>query len=327
VIDLITRRIRVAMIATAVVLPANTEAQRPSAPIIGILDSSAATPAKLTAFYEGLKIGGFVQNQNLTVQYYSAEGDYARLQGLAANLVGRQVSLISALGAPAALAAKGATTTVPIVVAVGPDPVSLGLVASLNHPGANLTGATSVASDREQKRLELLHQVIPSASDFGVLVNPQNSIADAQIQSAVLAARAVGVQIKIVRASYGHDFGSAFTELAQAQASGLVVEDDDFFLSASAALGSLAARYRIPAIFEGTAFTAAGGLMSYGSRLTELYHQAGVWSGLVLKGAAPAELGMYQSQGIDLVVNLRSAKSLGIDVPRGIVDRANALVK
>jgi putative ABC transport system substrate-binding protein len=322
----ITRRMCIATIGGAV-LPVNAYAQRPATPTIGILDSSAATATKLTAFYEGLKIEGFVRNQNLTVQYYSAEGDYPRLAGLATDLVTRQVSLISALGAPAALAAKRATPRVPIVIAVGPDPVSLGLVDSLNHPGGNLTGVTSVAIGREQKRLELLHEALPTAPGFGVLVNPQNSNADAQIHDALAAAQAIGLQIKLVRASSSRDFGSAFTELAQAQASGLVVADDDFFLSASPALGSLAARYRIPAIFEGAAFTAAGGLMSYGSRLTELYHQAGVWSALVLNGSAPAELGMYQSKGIDLVVNLRSAKSLGIDLPQGIIERANALIK
>ena len=322
----ITRRICIASIGAAA-LSAHAHAQRAAAPTIGILDSAAATPAKLTAFYEGLKIEGFVRNQNLTVQYASAEGDYSRLPDLAADLAGRQVSLISALGAPAALAAKRATTTIPIVIAVGPNPVRLGLVSSLNHPGANLTGATSAAVGRERKRLELLHEAIPTAPGFGFLVNPQSSNADAQIHDALVAAQAIGVQIKLSRASSSHDFGSAFTELAQAQAGGLVIADDDFFLSASAALGSLAARYRIPAIFEGAAFATAGGLMSYGSRLAELYHQAGVWSGLVLKGAAPAELAMYQSEGIDLVLNLRSAKSLGVEVPKGIVDRANALIK
>jgi putative ABC transport system substrate-binding protein len=321
----VTRRMCVATLG-ATVLPVTAHAQRPASPTIGILDSSAANAAKLTAFYEGLKVEGFVQNQNLAVQYHSAEGDYSRLPGLAADLVGRQVSLISALGAPAALAAKGATTTVPIVIAMGPNPVSLGLVANLNRPGVNLTGVTSLAAGREQKRLELLHEVLPTAPGFGVLVNSQNSNADAQIHDALVAAQAIGVQIKLVRAS-SQEFGSVFTELAKAQTSGLVIADDDFFLSASAALGSLAARYRIPAIFEGSVFTAAGGLMSYGSRLTELYHQAGVWSGLVLKGAVPGELGIYQSQGIDLVVNLRSAKFLGIEVPQGIIDRSNALIK
>ena len=325
-ISRITRRMCIAALG-ATVLPVNAQAPKAATPTIGILDSSAATPVKLNPFYEGLKIEGFVQNQNLTVQYYSAEGDYPRLPGLATDLVGRQISLISALGAPAALAAKGATTTIPIVIAVGPNPVNIGLVASLNHPGANLTGSTSVASGREQKRLELLHEAIPTAPGFGLLVNPQNPHADAQIGNALADARAIGVQIKLVRASSSRDFGSAFTELAQAQARGLVVADDDFFLSAGIALGSLAARYRIPTIFEGAAFTAAGGLMSYGSNLTELYHQAGMWSGLVLKGAAPAELGMFQSAGIDLVVNLRSAKALGIDVPQGIIDRANTLIK
>ena len=322
----ITRRMCVATIGAAALL-ANARAQRSATPTIGVLDSSAAISAKLAPFYEGLRIEGFVRNQNLTVQYHSAEGDYARLPGLATDLVGRQVSLISALGAPAALAAKGATTTIPIVIAMGPDPVGLGLVTSLGHPGANLTGATSMATGREQKRLQLLHEVIPTARGFGVLVNPQNSNADVQIREALTAAQVIGVQIKLIRASSSYDFGSAFAELAQAQTSGLVVADDDFFLSASTALGILAIRYRVPAIFEGAVFTAAGGLMSYGSKLTELYHQAGVWSGLILTGAAPAELSMYQSTGIDMIINLKSAKSLGIDVPQRIIDRANTLIK
>lgn len=322
----ITRRMCLAALG-ATALPVGARAQPATSPTIGILDSSAANAPKLTAFYEGLKVEGFVQNQNLTVQYSSAAGDYGRLPSLAADLAGRNVALISALGAPAALAAKRATTTIPIVVAVEPNPIKLGVVTSLNHPGANLTGVTSLAAGREQKRLELLHEAMPTASRFGVLVNPQNSNADAQIGDALTAAHAVGVEIKLVRASSSQEFGSAFTELVQAQANGLVIADDDFFLSASAALASVTARHRMPAIFEGAVFTAAGGLMSYGSRLTELYHQAGVWSGLVLKGAAPAELGIFQSQGVDFLVNLRSAKSLGIDVPQAIIERANTLIK
>ena len=184
---------------------------------------------------------------------------------------------------------------------------------------------TSLAAGREQKRLEPLHEAIPTATRFGVLVNPRNPSADTQIQEALTAAQVVGIQIKLIRASSGPELESAFAELPPAQA--LVIADDDFFLGASGILGVLATRYRIPAIFEGAAFTAAGGLMSYGSNLTELYHQAGVWSGLVLKGAAPAELGMFQSTRIELVVNLRSAKSLGINVSQGIIDRANTLIK
>lgn len=322
----ITRRLWIATIGAAL-LPASPHALRAAAPTIGILDSSAATAARLTVFYEGLRTEGFVRNQNLTVQYHSAEGDYARLPGLAADLVGREVSLISALGTPAALAAQRATTTIPIVIAVGPDPVSLGLVASLNHPGANLTGVTSMAVGRLQKRLELLHEAISTATGFNVLVNPRNPNADAQFHEALTAAQLIGIRIKFSRASSGPDLESAFAELASAQASGLVVADDDFFLSASGALGTLAARYRIPAIFEGTVFTAAGGVMSYGSRMTEFYHQAGVWSGLILKGAAPTELSMYQSGGIDMVVNLKSANSLGINLPQKLIEQANMLIK
>jgi putative ABC transport system substrate-binding protein len=323
-IDRVTRRIWIATIGAAL-LPANAHAQRAAPPTIGILDSSVAIATKLSTFYEGLRIEGFVRNQNLTVQYHSAEGDYARLPGLTADLVGRQVSLISALGVPAAFAAKRATTTIPIVIAAGPDPVSLGLVASLNHPGANLTGATSVAAGREQKRLELLHEAIPTATGFGVLVNPGNPNADTQIHEVLTAAQVIGMQIKLIRASSSPELESAFAELPPAQA--LVIADDDFFLGASGVLGVLATRYRIPTIFEGSIFTAAGGLMSYGSRMTELYHQAGVWSGLVLNGAAPGELPIYQSRGIDMVVNLRSANSLGISLPQKLIDQANTLIK
>jgi putative ABC transport system substrate-binding protein len=249
------------------------------------------------------------------------------LPELAADLVNRRVTLITAFGSPAALAAKAATTKTPIVFAVSANPIEIGLVASLNHPGTNVTGVAGMAVGREQKRLELLHAAVPAAPVVGFLLNPQNSNRNAQINDALASAQKIGVQIELVRASTARDFSNVFAELAQSQAGGLVIANDEFFLSASADLGSSAARHSIPAIFQGTAFTAAGGLMSYGSRLTELYHQAGAYSGLVLAGAAPADLPIYQSTAVEMIVNLRSAKSLGIALPQAIVDQATTLIR
>ena len=308
-------------------LPRLLNAQQAPTPIIGVLDSAAATALKLSTFYEGLKVEGFSRNQNLTVEYHSAESDYARLPELAADLVNRRVTLITAFGSPAALAAKAATTKTPIVFAVSANPIEIGLVASLNHPGTNVTGVAGMAVGREQKRLELLHAAVPAAPVVGFLLNPQNSNRNAQINDALASAQKIGVQIELVRASTARDFSNVFAELAQSQAGGLVIANDEFFLSASADLGSSAARHSIPAIFQGTAFTAAGGLMSYGSRLTELYHQAGAYSGLVLAGAAPADLPIYQSTAVEMIVNLRSAKSLGIALPQAIVDQATTLIR
>jgi putative ABC transport system substrate-binding protein len=321
-----TRRLCVGAIGAAM-LPPRLNAQQSSAPIIGLLDSSAPTTLKLSAYYEGLKVEGFSRNQNVTVEYHSAESDYARLSQLAADLINRGVSLITALGTPAALAAKGATATIPIVFAVSANPIGIGLVASLNRPGANLSGVAAMAADRELKRLELLHAAVPDAAIFGILLNPQNLHQDIQSKDALAAAQKLGVQVKLMRASTAGDFGNVFAELAQSRAGGLVIADDELFLSACAELGSLAVRHSIPAIFQGAAFTAAGGLMSYGSRLAELYHQAGAYSGMVLAGAAPADLPIYQLTRVEMIANLRTAKSLGIALPQSIIDQTTALIR
>jgi putative ABC transport system substrate-binding protein len=308
-------------------LPRKLNAQQATTPVIGVLDSAAAVPLKLSAFYEALKIEGFTRNQNMTVEYHSAAGDYRRLPDLAADLVSRGVSLITAFGIPAARAAKTATTKIPIVFSVSGNPIENGLVVSLNHPGTNVTGVAAMASGRERKRLELLHAAASTAPLLGVLVNPQNSDQDAVINDVLTSAQKIGVEIKVLRASTGRDFSNVFAELAQSRAGGLVIADDEFFLSASAELGSLAARQSIPAIFEGPAFVAAGGLMSYGTKLAELYHQSGAYSGLVLAGAAPADLPVFQSSQIEIVANLRSAKALGIALPQAIIDQATTLIR
>ncbi len=321
-----TRRECIAAIGVAM-LPRRVNAQSPPTPVLGVLDSAAANAVKLSTFYNGLKVEGFTRNQNLTVEYHSAGGDYARLSELAADLVNRRVTLITAFGSPAALAAKAATTKIPVVFAIEDNPMEIELVASISHPGANMTGVAGMIAEREHKRLALLHTAVPTASVLGFLLNPENSNQDTQIEEALAAAQKLGVQIKVVRASTGRDFDKVFAELVQVQAGGLVIADDEFFLSASAELGSLAARYRIPAIFQGPAFTAAGGLMSYGTKLTELYHQAGAFSGMVLAGATPASLPIFQSTAIETIVNLKSARILGISLPQPIIDQASTVTR
>jgi putative ABC transport system substrate-binding protein len=322
----LTRRKWIAAIGAAM-LPRPLNAQRSLTPMIGLLDSVTATALKTSAFYDGLKVEGFFRNQNLTVEYHSAAGDYGRLPELAADLIARGVTLITAFGTPAARAAKSATTKIPVIFAISANPIKVGLVASLDHPGANMTGVAGMAAGREQKRLELLHAVAPTAAVLGFLLNPQNSNEDAQTADVLAAAQKIGVQIKLVRASATRDFGDVFAGLAQSRAGGLVIVDDEFLLSAGAELGFLAAQHGIPAIFQGAAFTAAGGLMSYGTKLAELYHQAGAYSGLILAGANPMGLPVYQSGAIELIVNLRSAKLFGLAVPQTIIDQANTLIR
>lgn len=311
----------------ALAAPLAARAQQVQMPVIGFLDTAAGTVLELTTFYEGLKIEGYVRNQTMAVVYHSAAGDYSRLPSLAADLVNRRVSLIAAIGLPAALAAKGATTTIPIVFAVEPDPVQVGLIPSLDKPGGNMTGVTDLAAGREGKRLELLHELMPLATVFSLLVNPANPTAEAQAQDAVATARKLGLQIDVVHASVDSDFDMAFAALAGSRARGLVIGDDELFISASAWLASLAVRRNVPAIFQGKAFATAGGLMSYGSNLVETYHQAGVYSGLILNGAAPADLPVYQSTRIEFIVNVRTAKSLGIAVPLATLSAANEVIK
>ncbi len=322
----ITRRMYVAAIGTAI-LPRRLNAQTAATPTLGVLDSAAATAAKLSGFYEGLKVEGFLRGQNLTVEYHSAEGDYARLPQLAADLVNRRVSLITAFGAPAALAAKAATAKIPVVFAISANPIQIGLVTSLDHPGTNLTGVAGMAVGREQKRLDLLRAVIPMASAFGFLVNPQNAQQDVLFKDMVASAAQVGVRIELIRASTERDLNNVFAGLTQLRIGGLVIADDELFVGASAELGALAARHGLATIFQGAAFTAAGGLISYGNKFAELYHQAGAYSGMVLAGAAPADLPIYRSTAIEMIVNLRSARSLGLGVPQAVIDQATTLIR
>jgi putative ABC transport system substrate-binding protein len=296
-------------------------------PAIGLLDSAASTPAELADFYAGLQVEGYIRDKTLTVEYRTAAGDYGRLSALAADLVKSRVAAITAIGLPAAAAAKAATSVIPIVFAVAPDPVRSGLVSSLDEPGANMTGVTDLAAGHDRKRLDLLHQLIPTAPEIALLVNPLNPGADAESEEAVAAARALGMQLKLMRAKADADFDTIFDALTAMQPRGLVIADDELFDSRSVELGFLALHYRIPTIFQGRAFAAAGGFIGYGSSLIENYHQAGVYTGMVLKGAKPAGLPIYQSTKIEFVINARTAKFLGIDVPASMLDAANVVIR
>ena len=322
------RRQFAALLGSAIIAgPPNARAQQPDMPVIGFLDSSPATAAKLAAFYEGLKIEGFIKNQTVAVEYHSAAGDYSRLPLLAADLINRKVAAIASAGMPAALAAKAATTTVPVIFAVGSDPVRSGLISSLNRPGGNVSGVANMAEAREQSRLELLHELLPASSLFTVLINPANPGVETQTQDALAAARKMGLQVKVLYASAESDFAAAFAPFAQLQAGGLTISDDEFFMSRSAQLAELAVRSAVPTVFEHREFVVAGGLMSYGSDLTETYHQAGVYCGLILKGGNTADLPVYQSTKVEFFINLRTAKSLGLTLPPAFLSRANEVIQ
>jgi putative tryptophan/tyrosine transport system substrate-binding protein len=274
-------------------------------------------------------MAGYVEDRNVAIEYRWAGGQYDRLPALAADLVRRQVTVIAALGGtPSALAAKSATTTIPIVFAVGSNPVSLGLVASLNRPGSNVTGVTQQAVAIGSKRLELLHEVVPKATIMALLVNPTNPpLAENLSRDAQVAARTLGLQIHVLQASTERDIDDAFATLVQLHAGGLVIGPDSFFISRSKQLAALALRHAVPTIYQYREFTAAGGLMSYGASLTDFYRLAGVYAGRILKGERPANMPVEQSPKVELIINLNTAQKLGIDMPPSILLRADEVIE
>ncbi|HXX50858.1 MAG TPA: ABC transporter substrate-binding protein [Xanthobacteraceae bacterium] len=310
-----------------IAVPLAIRAQQAPMPTVGLLDGSVATAAKALMFDEGLKVEGMVRNRNVGIEVHSADGDYTRLPALAADLVHRDVALVAALDTPAALAIKAVTTKIPIVFAVASDPVQIGLVASIDRPGANITGATDMAVEQERKRVKLLRDLLPKATLFAFLANPANPNAQSQMENMLATGREIGVQIKVLQARDEFDLERIFASSADWRADGLVIGDDDFFSSRSAQLAVLAARRALPAIFAHRGFAAAGGLMSYGASPTELYHQAGVYSGLVLKGGRPADLPVFQTRQTEFIVNLRTAQTLRLAVPSDLLEHATEVIK
>jgi putative ABC transport system substrate-binding protein len=305
------------LVGAAAVWPLAARAQQPAMPVVGFLNSGTpAGFAHLTAaFRQGLSEAGYVEGRNVAIENRWAEGQYDRLPVLASDLVGRKVSVLAATTTPAALAAKRATSTIPIVFTSGADPIAIGLVDSLSRPSGNVTGVNAYLSDLGAKRLELLRELVPSAAVIGVLVNPNFPDAETQSKDLKEAARKLGQQVQIVNANSESDFDRAFSSFVQLQARALLVTVDPFFDSRREQLIALAARHKIPAMYFGREFVLAGGLMSYASDLGDTYRQAGIYVGRILKGAKPADLPVVRPTKFELVINLKTAKPLGLTVP------------
>ena len=295
-------------------------------PVVGFLNGAAAELyAKfVNEFRRGLNEMGFIEGQNVVVEYRWADGHYDRLPELVADLVKREVTVIAATSTPAALAAKAATTSVPIVFTTASDPVNLGFVASLAHPGGNMTGATQLNMELGPKRLELMHQLLPNATVITLIVNPTNPVV-AQVQSrdAQAAASALGLQLQVLQASSEEEFDKAVASLSPGTGGLIVGSGDSFFLSATAKFAAITVRYGVPTISNGREFAAAGGLLSYGGSVADSYHLAGIYTGRVLTGEKPADLPVHRSSKVEMFINLKTAKALGIAVPPGLVIAAD----
>jgi putative ABC transport system substrate-binding protein len=316
---------------SAIAPPLATRAQQPAMPVIGFLSSASPDlyAVRLLAFSQGLKEEGYIEGQNVAIEYRWAEGHNDRLPVLAAELVHRQVTVLAAVGGtPSAVAAQAATTTIPIVFGVAVDPVEVGFVASLNRPGGNLTGVTNLNVEVGPKRLELLRELMPTATIIAVLVNPTSpSIAEPFSQALQAAAPALGLQLHILHASTEHDFDTVFATLAQRRASALVIGPDNFFYARTKQLAALALRHAVPAIGPSRSFVGAGGLMSYGSNETEYYRLVGIYTGKILKGDKPGDLPVQQSTKVELIINLKTAKALGLTVPLSLLGRADEVIE
>jgi putative ABC transport system substrate-binding protein len=307
--------------------PLAARAQQSGLPVIGFLNGGVAGYAPyLNGFRQGLKTAGYIEGQNIAIEYRWAEGRYDRLPTLAADLVDRKVSVIVA-NTPAARAAQAATKTIPIVFVTATDPVAFGFVASLSRPGGNLTGISSLVDELGPKRLEVVHELLPTTSVLAVLSNPTNPAADTISRDLQSAARALGQTVHILNASTEGEIDIAFARLAQLQAGGLLVTNDVFFNNHPDQLVALAARHAIPVIYSWREFVVAGGLMSYGTSLAHSYRQLAIYVARILKGEKPADLPVQQSTEVELIINLRTAKQLGLTVPIQLLGRADEIIE
>jgi putative ABC transport system substrate-binding protein len=304
-------------------------AQQSGMPVIGLLSNTSPDgyAIRLRAFRQGLKEAGYVEGRNVGIEYRWAEGHNDRLPALAAELVRHQVAVIMAGGSPSAVAAKAATATIPIVFEVAVDPVEVGLVASLNRPGGNLTGVTNLNVEVGPKRLELLHELLATATIIALLVNPTSGIAEPFLRALHPAAHTLGLQLHVLHASTDRDFDTVFATLVQLRAGALVIMPDLFFHSRHEQLAALALRHALPAIVQYRPFVAAGGLMSYGASEMDNHRLVGIHVGRILKGEKPADLPVVQSAKVELIINLKTAKALGLTVPLPLSGRADEVIE
>jgi putative tryptophan/tyrosine transport system substrate-binding protein len=324
----VTRRQFITLLGATGVWPLTAGAQQ-SNPVIGYLTARGPgdVPRLMAAFHTGLKAAGFIEGQNVAVEYRFADSRNERLPALAADLVQRQVTVIAAVTTPAALAAQAATTTTPIVFETGTDPIQLGLVASLNQPGGNLTGVTSMIVEVAPKRLELLHELLPTTTRMALLVNPADrALAQSQSREVLRAARSLGIELHVLNANTDRDFDAVFANLKRLGAGGLVIGPGSVQLRGIEQLAALTVRHAIPAIHQDRDFTAAGGLMSYGSDVADSYRLAGIYSGRILKGEKPADLPVQQASKFNLYLNLKTAKALGLTVPPTLLALADEVI-
>jgi len=324
------RREFIALIGAATVWPlAAAPAQQQTTPVIGFLNAAPAERWALysTGFLQGLSETGYIEGQNVTIEFRWAEGHYDRLPGMTTDLVRKKVTVIAATGTPAALAAKAATEVIPIVFETAGDPITLGLVASLNRPGGNVTGVTQLNSELVPKRLGLLHDLIPTAKVIGLLVNPKDVRTETQSRDMQEAAHVLGLQIHVLKASTDREVDAAFADLVKSRAGALIVGTGEFFNTRREQLAALAARHRVPVIYQYRLFVPAGGLMSYGASLTDAYRLAGNYTGRILKGDKPTDLPVARPTKFELIINLKTANALGLTIPPGVLAIADEVIE
>jgi putative ABC transport system substrate-binding protein len=324
------RREFISVLGSAAAWPLAARAQQSAIPVIGFLGTASPDlwANRLRAFRQGLRETGYVEGNNVTIEYRWAEGQHDRLPTLAADLVRDRITVMATPDTPATLAAKAATSTIPIVFFTAADPVEVGFVASLARPSGNLTGVTVLGVELGSKRLELLHELVPTATTIALLVNPtEPALSEPITEGLQTAARALGLELHVLKASTERDFDAAFATLIQLRAGGLVIGPHLLFSTRSERLAALTLRHAIPTIFQYHAFTAAGGLMSYGSSDTDAYRLAGIYTGRILKGEKPADLPVQQSTKVELIINLKTARALGLTVPISLLGRADEVVE
>jgi putative ABC transport system substrate-binding protein len=324
----VKRRTFIAVIGGAAAWPLVARAQQPAMPVIGFLNSGSRDgyAPMVAAFRQGLKETGYVEGQKVAIEFRWADGQYDRVPAMAAELVRRQVAVIVA-NTPGVMAVKAATTTIPIVFTAATDPVKIGLVASLSRPGGNITGVTQLNAVVASKRLELAHELVPAATVIAVLVNPTQPTAETELKDLQAAARTLGLQLHVLHASTERDFDTVFATLVQLRGGALVIGNDTFFFSRSEQLAALALRHAVPAIFPDHVFAAAGGLMSYGGSTLNIYRIAGTYTGRILKGERPSDLPVQQATKIELVINLKTAKTLGLTIPETLLATAGEVIQ